>query len=473
MNIYVVQRGDTLSRIAQRFGVTVARIVQVNQLPDPDVLVVGQALVIPTPARAVHVVRPGETLWAISNRYGVTIQDIARENRITNPSLIYVGQTLVIPAPDRGIHVVQPGETLWSIANQYGLTVQDMVRENQITNPSLIYAGQRLRIPRRMIEANGYLTRTGADGERIARELGTYLTYLSMFSYHIRPDGSLIPLDDASVLQAARAQRAAPLMVITNFEGRRFSPDLAHSVLASTGVQDILITNILNTLRSKRFVGLNIDFEYVRPEDRELYNQFLRRVVNRLRPEGYSISTALAPKVSADQIGLLYEAHDYPVHGQLTDFVVLMTYEWGYAAGPPWAIAPINEVRRVLNYAVTAIPRNKILMGIPTYGRDWRLPFVAGQSIAATISPQEAIARAARYGVDIQFHQLYQSPFYRYTDAQGVRHEVWFEDARSVQVKYNVVKQYGLRGVSYWELSVPFPQAWPVLENNFRIRKIL
>lgn len=423
MNIYVVQRGDTLTRIAQRFGVSVARIVRINQLPNPDVLVVGQAMVIPAPAIAVHVVRPGESLWAIANRYGVTVQDIAREN--------------------------------------------------QITNPSLIYAGQRLRIPRRMIEANGYLTRTGAEGERIARELGTYLTYLSMFSYHIRPDGSLIPLDDASALQAARAQRAAPLMVITNFEGRRFSPDLAHSVLASTGVQDILITNILNTLRSKRFTGLNIDFEYVRPADRELYNQFLRRVVNRLRPAGYSISTALAPKVSADQIGLLYEAHDYPVHGQLTDFVVLMTYEWGYAAGPPWAIAPINEVRRVLNYAVTAIPRNKILMGMPTYGRDWRLPFVAGQSIAATISPQEAIARAARYGVDIQFHQLYQSPFYRYTDAQGVRHEVWFEDARSVQVKYNTVKQYGLRGVSYWELSSPFPQAWPVLENNFRIRKII
>ena len=109
--------------------------------------------------------------------------------------------------------------------------------------------------------------------------------------------------------------------------------------------------------------------------------------MNKLHPLGYSVSTALAPKTKADQVGLLYEAHDYPVHGALCDFVVLMTYEWGYAAGPPWAIAPINEVRRVLDYAVTAIPRNKILMGMPTYGRDWKLPFVAGTSIASTISP--------------------------------------------------------------------------------------
>jgi len=199
----------------------------------------------------------------------------------------------------------------------------------------------------------------------------------------------------------------------------------------------------------------------------------LLRTVNRLRPEGYIVSTALAPKTSAGQTGLLYEAHDYPAHGRIVDFVILMTYEWGWIGGPPWAVAPINEVRKVLNYAVTAIPRNKIMMGVPLYGYDWRLPFIQGTTRAQIITPQEAIRRAARYGVSIQYNYLYQAPFFFYTDETGATHEVWFEDARSVQAKYNVVKEYGLRGVSYWELNLEFPQNWYVLEDSFEISKVV
>src|SRR5690606_5999318 len=140
-------------------------------------------------------------------------------------------------------------------------------------------------------------------------------------------------------------------------------------------LQETLITNLLNTMESKKYRGVNFDLEYVYPEDRENYNAFLRRTVARLRPLGYSVSTAVAPKVSADQGGVLYEAHDYEAHGQIVDFVVVMTYEWGWAGGEPWAVAPINEVRRVMDYAVTAIPPKKIMMGIPLYGRDWNIPW--------------------------------------------------------------------------------------------------
>ncbi len=93
-----------------------------------------------------------------------------------------------------------------------------------------------------------------------------------------------------------------------------------------------------------------------------------------LHPLGYVVATALAPKVSAEQKGTLYVAHDYPVHGQLADFVIIMTYEWGYIYGPAMAVAPVDQVRRVLDYAVSAMPAGKILMGMPNYGYDWTLP---------------------------------------------------------------------------------------------------
>ncbi|RIV16751.1 spore gernimation protein, partial [Alicyclobacillaceae bacterium I2511] len=131
---------------------------------------------------------------------------------------------------------------------------------------------------------------------------------------------------------------------------------------------------------------------------------------------------------------------------------------------------PINEVKRVLDYAVTAIPREKILMGVPLYGRDWTLPFRPG-TLARTFSPHAAIMQAIAYGVEIQYHPTYQAPYYHYQDAQSQTHEVWFEDARSIQVKCDVVRDYHLRGMSYWELPSTFPESWAVLWHNFHIDK--
>lgn len=421
----------------------------------------------------IHVVRRGETLWFISRRYGVSVRQIAEANQLATPNQLAVGQALVIPAPE--VHVVRPGETLAAIARRYGTTADALARENRIRNPSLIYPGQVLRIPlppRTETEAVGYLTRTGAAGQQIVRNLGRYVTYLAPFSYGFRTDGTLVPIDDTAVLQASLEEGVAPLLVLTNLEPGRFSSELAHALLTDAAAQQRLIDNLLETMRSKGYRGVNFDFEYVLPEDRERYNQFLRLVVERLRPLGYAVSTALAPKLSGTQTGLLYEAHDYPAHGEIVDFTVLMTYEWGWAGGPPLAIAPLNEVRRVLDYAITVIPPEKILMGMPLYGRDWTLPYVEGGPLAATISPQLAIRRAIRYGAAIEYDTLYQSPFFRYTDEQGRRHEVWFEDARSVQAKYDTVKEYNLRGVGFWQISSPFPQNWLVLENNFEIARI-
>ncbi len=419
----------------------------------------------------IHVVHPGETLWLIAQRYGVSVNQIVTANKLESPNKLVSGLGLVIPTAPR-THTVQPGENLWEIAHRYGITVQEIIRTNQIQNPSLIYPGTKLTVPvhKPIIDVNAYTINTGETGAREIQEVGQYLTYWMPFVYTIRPDGGLNTIDDTAMLQSAAAERIVPVMAITNFSATAAGSSLAHTILASTDIQDVLLTNILKVMKEKGYQGLNIDFENVFPADRELYNQFLQRAVDRLHPEGYSVSTALAPKISGEQKGLLYEAHDYAAHGRIVDFVVLMTYEWGYRLGPPQAISPLNEIKKVLDYAVTVIPRNKILFGFQIYARDWLLPHVQGQE-AETFSQQEAIRRAIQYGAAIQYDPIAQSPFYRYTDEQGRNHEVWFEDARSAQAKFDVVKDYNLRGISYWVLGYPFPQNWLLLEDNFTIRK--
>ena len=317
---------------------------------------------------------------------------------------------------------------------------------------------------------NAYTINTGETGAREIQEVGQYLTYWMPFVYSVQEDGSLTTLDDTAMLQSAAAEQIVPVMAITNFSATAAGSGLAHTILSSTELQEKVLTNILNVMKEKGYKGLNVDFENVFPADRENYNQFLQRAVDRLHPEGYFVSTALAPKVSGEQKGLLYEAHDYEAHGKIVDFVVLMTYEWGYRFGPPQAISPLNQIKRVLDYAVTVIPRDKIFFGFQIYARDWLVPHVQGQE-AETFSPQEAIRRAIQYGATIQYDPIAQSPFFRYTDAQGRNHEVWFEDARSAQAKFTMVKDYNLRGISYWVLGYPFPQNWLLLEDNFTIRK--
>ncbi|NNU84461.1 LysM peptidoglycan-binding domain-containing protein [Geobacillus sp. BMUD] len=468
MIVHVVQRGEALWQLAQRYRVPFERIVAANELSDPNRLAIGQAVVIPVPYRY-HTVRAGETLWQIARAYGVTVEAIVQANRIANPAFIYPGTPLVIP--DR-IHTVGAGETLGQIAAAYQVSVQQIIEFNPIADPNVIAPGQRLIIPpaKPLIEVNAFTVDQGEKGAEQVREVGRHLTYAAPFAYTIRSDGGLNPINDAAFIQAAYAARVVPMMTITNFTYRDPGSRLAQTILADATLQTRLLDNVIQVMRAKGYRALNVDFENVYPFDRERYNAFLWRAAARLHAEGYVLSTSLAPKISAEQKGLLYEAHDYPVHGRIADFVVLMTYEWGYRFGPPQAISPVNQIRRVLDYAVTVIPREKIMMGFQIYARDWVLPHVPGQE-AETFSPKEALERAIRYGESIQYDAAAASPFYRYTDEQGRQHEVWFEDARSALAKFDLVKEYGLRGISYWVLGYPYPENWVLLEDHFRIRK--
>src|SRR5690606_40668787 len=113
-----------------------------------------------------------------------------------------------------------------------------------------------------------------------------------------------------------------------------------------------------------------------------------------------------------------------------------------------------------------------MVLGAPLYGYDWTLPFVPGGEFARTLSPQAAVEQAGRMNAAIQYDPAAQAPYYRYWDAEGREHVVWFEDARSMQAKFDLIKTYGLAGISYWVLGNDFPQNWLLLSDNFNIRRV-
>lgn len=299
------------------------------------------------------------------------------------------------------------------------------------------------------------------------------LTFISIFTYGITPEGNLIPLNDEPIITAARQNGVLPLMVLAAMDAEeKFDSNLAKTVLNDPAARQRLVQNILTTVRTKNLAGVDFDFEFLFPEDRVLYATLVRETSEALNPEGYVVAVALAPKTYAEQPGLLYEGHDYALMGAAANLTLLMTYEWGYMYGPPMAVAPINLVRRVLDFGVTQIPPSKILMGIPNYGYDWTLPYVEGESVAERLSNTEAALRAQRVGAVVQYDPVAQSPNYTYFDTQGKEHQVWFENEASIRAKLNLVPEYGIAGVSYWNLMDFFPANWEVLNSMFTVRKI-
>ena len=422
----------------------------------------------------IHVVQPGDSLYSIAQQYGVPMARLLSDNQLPNPGSLVVGQTIVIQYPQQ-VHTVLPGETLSSIAQQYGLTIRQLLRNNPVLRGEEdIFAGQELVLSFQqekegLLSVNGYAY-PNIDRGLLQRTL-PYLTNLTPFTYGFTPTGELVIPDDEPLLAAAKQMGVAPLLHLSTLtEGGSFSNELAHLVLNDMEVQNNLIANLLPVLTSKGYRGLDVDFEFVLAEDAQPYAQFITRLRSILSPMGLPVIVALAPKTSADQPGLLYEGHNYRLLSEAADQVLLMTYEWGYTYGPPMAVAPIRNVRQVVEYALTEMPAEKIWLGIPNYGYDWLIPYQQGRR-ATSISNQYAVTLAARYGAAIRYDEQAQSPWFRYVDENGQEHEVWFEDARSIRAKLALIPEYGLYGAGYWNLMRPFPQNWLVLNALYNIRE--
>jgi spore germination protein len=379
------------------------------------------------------------------------------------------------------IHVVKQGQSLFKIAQAYNTTPTAIASANQIDPKQSLVVGQALVIPnlgqsspKSTAEFNAYVeARNDSSAQslkKFVQEAAPRLTYLAPFSFEIQRDGSLKPpiFDDFPAI--ARQNKVVTMLVVTNKEQDQFSPELGHVILTNNDVQTKLLDNVIATAKRLGLRDIHWDIEHLLPTDRDAYTNFLRKAADRIHKQGYLMSTALAPKVSEQQTGEWYTAHDYGAHGKIADFSVLMTYEWGYSGGPAMAVSPIDQVEKVINYALTKIPASKILMGQNLYGYDWTLPFVPG-TVAKAVSPQEAIDLARRYNVPIQYDNKAQAPHFDYTDEQGKHHTVWFEDARSIQAKFDLVKRLGLRGMSYWKLGLDFPQNWLLIEKNFHVTK--
>ena len=232
-----VRAGDTLSQIALSEGVSVAQLVALNGLDNPNHIVAGQRLRVsvtptigtaPTPPPTVtpgtlivHVVQPGESAWEIARRYEVSLQSLVSANQLANPSLIRPGQRLSIPGAQPAPwsqpaesaqprqHRVAAGESVWSIARRYGVTVSAVVGANQLSNPSLIRIGQVLSIPASSGSAAGAPATTASMPEEMSRLVAARADVGRLIEAAARTEGVPVPLALALAWQESGWQQSA------------------------------------------------------------------------------------------------------------------------------------------------------------------------------------------------------------------------------------------------------------------------
>ncbi|MHB1954106.1 MAG: glycosyl hydrolase family 18 protein [Sulfobacillus sp.] len=300
----------------------------------------------------------------------------------------------------------------------------------------------------------GYYTQYSPDSVASQNSLRANLnavTAIAPLWYSYRADGSLVTMGyhRAFVRTYAVAHGIGVYPLVTNAGGN-------DTILTNATIRGQVVQSLTQMAVRDQYPGYNIDFEQLNYWDRQAMSDFVVQLADALNPLGKVVTVAVIPKTFTDPYG---RAYDYHVLGQYADKVVLMTYDYhciGSAAGP---IAPIGWVTDAVNYALSRMPANKIVLGLAAYGYDW-----GSDGTTVEVHDQEAVSLAEDQGVPIQWNGAYQEPWFTYTSG-GVSHTVWFENGYSDAFKIALAQQDHLGGVAIWRLGDEDSHLWAALDN--------
>jgi len=240
--------------------------------------------------------------------------------------------------------------------------------------------------------------------------------------------------------------------LVSNY-AEHFSPELISEIINNE-------TCVLNFIDSANYLlelynctGINLDFEGVPSEDREVFNDFLRDVKENL--DSYIISIDV-PAKSADWTTGWGGAFNYQIIGEIVDYIMIMTYDYHYDGSSPGQISPISWIKRVLSYATKTIPYEKIYCGIPLYGYNW--PDNGESASSAGYSYFRDLAD--NYDIEPDRYSDSKELYFTYTDESDITWFAVFQDHISTQEKENAIDKYPIGGYCYWYIGIGDPMYW-------------
>jgi spore germination protein YaaH len=298
------------------------------------------------------------------------------------------------------------------------------------------------------------------DLQRNYRRIGTlYPTYLQC----VRWTGAVHGKDDPLVTGWAKLRRI-PVMPRFNCQ----HSDTLHTLLTNTKAREASISALVSLASQYGWEGINLDFEAGYAADRDAYTDYAHRLGRRLRAEGRKLSLEVSAKWEDFQTSR-NAFYDYKGLQIAADYVFVMNWGYHYTASAPGSPDPLSSVRRAADYTASMTHKRKFVLGSPLYGMDWAAgggPSNPGKALEHA----DVIALAARYGARPRLDQEQYSWHFRYTEPNGIPHDVWFNDRTTLAARMKIARDRGL-GFGVWRLgsedqgiwSLPLlaPANWP------------
>lgn len=422
----------------------------------------------------IYVVQQGDNIESIANEYGITIERLISDNGLINPYSLVVGQSLVILNPKK-IYTVKEGDSLATIADNNGISLMQLIRNNPFLNErEYIYPDETLVIAYntiRDLEVNGYTT-VFISQDNLARAL-QYLTYISIYNYQIVDnDESIITSfgDDTKIISMAKQYSTIPLLMISAISlTGDLNAEYVYRLLLDTKLQDELISETLQILESKGYMGINFLISYISEYNQNLYIEFLSKMSKALRDVGYYIAITINPDYSA------YEDLDYQHISLLVDNIILLQNIWTLKKQPPAPISNISLIRPYIKNVINKLSPKYVSLGKPLFGCDWIIPFVTG-STANIMSLVSTLILAYEHDAKIMFDDESQTPYFEYVRFTSSKvpeqHLVWFIDARSVMALDEIIIEYDLIGTGLWNITCYNQQLFSITNATYNIIKL-
>ncbi|MBT2709894.1 LysM peptidoglycan-binding domain-containing protein [Bacillus sp. ISL-47] len=504
-NTYMVQPGDSLYTIAARFGVTIEELRRANQLRT-NIIYVGENFVIPEAKngeerQTEYVVKAGDSLYEIARRYNTTAESIVVLNNLESADLS-IGQRLRIPvysevvvSADNANVRQRPGTAFNTIAQMDRgarlplLGVQGDWYKVALFNGDPGWISKTVSTLRAFdgseptLQILGYYTLS--EGPTLPSSYESFVANTAnisqngLFLFRISKDnpttiekfGEFTDEEVRQLVRIGHRNNVKMLATVHNLlyeEGVELAKQVVHELVSSEQNMNAFALNLARLVERYGLDGVDIDIEDVLEEDRNRLTR-LYQIIGRVFDErGYFFSTAVPSKTGPEDPSVFAKPFDYPnLHKPTDQFVIMLYNEHGWPGSGPGPVVSIGRMERVLRYAMTVMPKEKIVAAVSVFGFDFNLE--TGR--AAYASFDRAMALAEQYNKEIIFDEETQTPMFAYTDANGVNHEVWFENRASIKAKAELADRLGIRGLALWRLGMEDEGMWDMLENEAVVKK--
>ncbi len=422
----------------------------------------------------IYIVQEGDTINSIADKYGISVEKLLIDNSINDPNKLVIGQTIIIAYPKQ-THVVQQGDTIQSVAGDYNVSVMQLLRNNpNMMDRNIIQPGETLVISYntgKSITTNGYAF--PYINQNILIKTLPGLTYLSIFNYRISESIEITQYyDDTEIINLSKIYGTIPLLLfsVLTLTGEA-DVETAYRILLNNDYQEKVVNDLTKIAKDRGYLGINWTINILNHDNQSLIVQLMQKISERLKRENllFIITVNFDDDLMNDNI-------DYSGFNLYADDIILIKLIWGVNYNPPAPVSDINDIKHMINNTINYISNNKIVLGKPTIGYDWQLPYISDRSVAVSLNYNSVLELAYDVNAAIQFDESSQTPYFTYNQTDigfPSQHIVWFIDARSINALLKLVDQYNLGGSGIWNIMIYNSQLWLPIYSQYDIIKYI